>query len=386
MEKTTNFFKRLCLLAFIILHSTLFATAADLMVDSICYNIIGDNQVEVTSRDVKYSGEVIIPETVDNDGITYRVTRIGNNAFSSCTELTLIGIPEGVTEIGRWAFSSCTKLENIDLPNSLVSIGDAAFMSCRSFTSFHIPRNLAQIGYNTFTYLYNVAYYTCSSLNTHFKAVNGVLYSKDMTMLVAYPPADLSTSFDIPGTVTSIHDYCFCSCSKLVSVNIPESVTWMGMNIFRDCSGIVEIDIPDGVTHMGMTVFGNCTSLTRVHLPASLDTIMSSTFSTCTSLTEVTVPRNVSCIDDQGFINARNLKTVIIEDGSRLTSLGEYAFRDCISLESVNLPNTLTKVGLGCFTDCRALKTCHLGDNITEIGTSVSTSLPSSFQYQWTSS
>ena len=370
MKKTTQLSRMLCLLA-MVMAGVITASAADFMVDSICYNVIGDNQVEVTKRDVNYSGEVFIPETVVNDGITYQVTRIGNYAFQNCTGLTLVGIPEGVTEIGNWAFSYCTRLENIDMPNSLVSLGEAAFMSCNSFTSIHIPRNLAQIGYNTFSFMKNVANYTCSSLNTHFKAVGGVLYSKDMTMLVVYPPAAPSTSFDIPGTVTSIHDYCFCNSTNLTAVNFPESVTYMGMNIFRNCSGLLEVDIPDAVTHMGMTVFGNCTSLTRVHLPASLDSLMSSTFSSCTQLTEVTIPRNVSFIDEQCFLGDSNLKNVIIEDGSRLTSLGTYAFRGCSSLESVNLPNTLTSVGMGCFSNCRALKKCHLGDNLTEIGSAV---------------
>lgn len=371
MKIITFLSKKLIVLAILIMACVFTVSAADFMVDSICYNIIGDNQVEVTKRDGYYSGEVIIPETVVNDGITYHVTRIGNYAFQSCSGLTLVGIPEGVTEIGNWAFSFCGNLENVDMPNSLVSLGDAAFMSCNSFTSIHIPRNLAQIGYNTFSFLNNIANYTCSSLNTHFKAVGGVLYSKDMTTLVVYPPAAPATSFDIPGTVMTIHDYCFCNSTNLTAVNFPESVTYIGMNIFRNCSGIEEVDLPDGVTHMGMTVFGSCTSLKRVHLPASLDSLMSSTFSSCTQLTEVTIPRNVSFIDELCFLGDSNLKNVIFEDGSRLTWLGEYVFRGCSSLETVNLPNTLTSVGLGCFSDCRSLKTCHLGDNLSEIGSAI---------------
>lgn len=348
------------------------ATAADFMVDSICYSIIGDNQVEVTSRDsVKYAGEVIIPATVVNDGITYQVTRIGNNAFQGCKELTLIDIPEGITSIGTFAFNGCTRLENVDLPNSLVTLERFAFYSCYSFTSFHIPRNLTEIAYNALMSCKNIAYYTCSSFNKKYKAVDGILYSKDLTMLVAYPFAATATSFDIPTTVTALHDYCFSQNNNLVAVNIPETVTWMGMNIFRDCPNIVEIDIPDCVTHMGITVFGGCTSLIRVHLPASLDTIKNSTFMGCTMLTEVTVPRNVSCIDEQGFIDAQNLKNIYIEENSRLTSIGKYAFRDCKSLESIDMPNTVTSIGTGCFTDCHALKWVHVSNNLSEIGTSV---------------
>ena len=350
------------------------ATAADFMVDSICYSIIGDHQVEVTSRDsVKYAGEVIIPATVINDGVTYQVTRIGKYAFHGCNELTLIDIPEGITSIGTFAFNGCTRLENVDLPNSLVTLETFAFYSCYSFTSFHVPRNLTEIAYNALMSCKNIAYYTCSSFNTKYKAVDGILYSKDLTTLVAYPCAATATSFDIPTTVTALHDYCFSQNNNLVAVNIPETVTWMGMNIFRDCQNIVEIDIPDGVTHMGVTVFGGCTSLIRVHLPANLDTIMNSTFSGCTMLTEVTVPRNVSCIDEQGFINARSLKTVTFEEGSRLTSLGERAFLDCYALESLDLPNTVTSIGSTCFYSCSSLKTIHMSPNLTEIGSSVFT-------------
>ena len=361
----------LCLLA-MMLTGVLTASAADFMVDSICYNIIGDNQVEVMSRDsIKYAGEVTIPATVVNDGTTYHVTRIGDYAFQGCKELTLIDIAEGVTSIGKFAFNGCTNLENVDLPNSMISLEMFAFYGCYGFTSFHVPRNLADIAYNALMSCKNIAYYTCSSLNTHYKAVNGILYSKDLTMLVAYPPADPATSFDIPTHVTALHDYCLSANHNLVSVNIPETVTWMGMNIFRDCTGIVEIDIPDCVTHMGVTVFGGCTSLTRVHLPASLDTIKNSTFSGCTQLTEVTVPRNVSCIDEQGFINARGLKTVIFEEGSRLTSIGKNAFCDCYALETFDMPSTVTSIGTGCFSDCFALKSIHMSHNLTEIGSSV---------------
>lgn len=358
--------------AVMLLASVFTASAADFMVDNIYYNIIGENEVEVAPMDsAKYSGEVVIPGSVTNEGVTYQVTRIGRSAFYSCPDLTLVEIPEGVTEIADFGFGYCNNLENIDLPNSLISVGKSAFAGCRSFTTFHIPRNLASIEYDSFTYLSNVLYYTCSSLNKHFKVVDGVLYNKDMTMIVAYPPAAPATSFDVPETVTMVHEYCFNSSNNLVTVNFPESLTWIGMNIFRNCNGLVEVDIPDGVTYMGVTVFGSCRNLERVHLPASLDSIMNSTFSGCEKLTEITIPRNVSCIDEQGFINARNLKTITVEAGSRLKKIGPYAFRDCLSLESFDMQDSVTTIGNGCFTNCQALKSVHVSKNLTEIGKSV---------------
>lgn len=364
--------KMLLLVAVMLVVALAPAAAADFEIDEIAYNVIGENQVEVAKRDsAKYTGEVFIPATVSHEGTTYQVTRIGRSAFSYCPDLTLVEIPEGVTEIADYGFSYCRNLQNIDLPNTLISVGKSAFSGCSSFTSFHVPRNLASIEYDTFCYLSSLAYYTCSTLNKHFKAVDGVLYSKDMTMLVAYPPADSRTTFDVPSTVTHVHEYCFSGSNNLVTVIFPESLTWIGMNIFRECKGLVEVDIPDGVKYMGITVFGGCINLERVHLPASLDSIMNSTFSSCEKLTEITIPRNVSYIDEQGFINVRNLKTITLEPGSRLKEIGPYAFRDCISLESFDMQDSVTTIGNSCFNNCRSLRSVHMSKRLQELGAPV---------------
>ena len=372
MKPSIKLTKALSIVVCLFLGSVFTAASADFMVDGIGYNVIGDNQVEVTKPDsLSYVGEVIIPATVVNDGITYQVTRIGSSAFSGCNQLTLVGIPEGVTSIGNSSFSGCTILENLDLPNSLVSIDKFAFWGCHGFTQFHVPRSLANIAYNAFLQCDNISYYTCSSLNPHFKAVDGILYTKDLTMLYEYPPAAPATTFEIPSTVTALHDYCFAYNHNLTQVTIPESVTWMGMNIFRDCSELQSAYIPDGVTHMGVTVFGNCSKLSSVHLPASLDSLMSSTFLYCDLITEVTLPRNVSYCDQMAFAYAPALKTVHFEEGSRLKTIGMQAFRECGSLEYVDLPETVESIGAACFYECPRLKWVHVGKNLnhTENGT-----------------
>ena len=172
--------KALCLVFCLFMGSVFTAAAADFMVDSICYNIIGENQVEVTSRSVKYTGEVIIPATVVNDGITYQVTRIGSSAFYSCRELTMVDIPEGVTIINSYAFYFCTSLEVIELPNSLERIDIMALHNCSSLTSLYIPRNLTEIGRNALGGCINITNYMCSGMNPHFKSVGGVIYTKDI--------------------------------------------------------------------------------------------------------------------------------------------------------------------------------------------------------------
>ena len=111
--------------------------AHDFEVDGVYYNITCDQEVEVTyfgdsydSFDDEYEGNVVIPSSVNYNGITYSVTSIGNYAFRLCTSLTSIEIPNSVTSIGDSAFNSCTGLTSIEIPNSVTSIGDDAFSWC----------------------------------------------------------------------------------------------------------------------------------------------------------------------------------------------------------------------------------------------------------------
>lgn len=371
MRIITIYSRKLCVLAILIMASVFTAGAADLMVDSICYNIIGDSEVEVAQRNPKYSGEVFIPATVVNDGITYHVTRIGNSAFSSCKELTLIDIPEGVTEFGTYAFAYSPKLEYVEFPNSLVSIGKFAFYECTGMKGFYITRNVTEIVAPAFSACPNIEYFMCSPMNSHFQVVDGALYTKDMTVLLAYPPASLATSFDIPSTVTVIHNNALNYSSNLTRVTIPESVTWVGHGAFRECDGLTSLVFPDAITHIGASGFSDCDNLAYIHLPASLDTICNNLGGNLTGqLDELVIPRNVSYIDNYAFYEASGIKSIVFEEGSRLSAIGNLAFYLCTGLESCILPNSLNTVGGEIFGHCYSLKNVHLGDNITSLGRS----------------
>ncbi len=364
MKQMSLFFKHLIVLT-LFMGCSFTALAYDFMVDSISYNVIGDGEVEVTYNDsVKLRGEVVLPATIVHEGITYHVTRIGDDAFRGCP-ITSIDIPEGVTAINFFAFNGCSRLEYIEFPNSLVSLGRWVFYNCRSIKNLNIPRNLTDIAYTALAGLSGLVYYTCSPFNPKFKAVDGILYNKDMTMLVAYPQAAAATSFTIPSTITSLYDYCLHNCDNLTEINIPESVTYFGMNIFSASDNIESIDVPDGVTKMGVTVFGQCPKLSHVHLPASLDSIKNSCFYGCNSLTEVVIPASVRYIGNYAFSDCENLKTITFEEGSCLEGFGEYVFRESPSFESLDMPNTVTTMGTGMFYVCPSLKNIHLSRSLT---------------------
>lgn len=122
------------LLALTILLPAL-ASAHDFEVDGIYYNING-NEATVTYQGMnpsqydEYTGQVVIPETVTHDGVTYQVTAIGPNAFERCSNLTGVEIPNTVTSIGNYAFSYDSRLTSIVIPNSVTTIGNGAFSDC----------------------------------------------------------------------------------------------------------------------------------------------------------------------------------------------------------------------------------------------------------------
>jgi hypothetical protein len=121
------------------------ALAYDFIVDGIYYDIDGDNAI-VTYGDNPYSGDIIIPESVNYNGINYPITSVGNAAFYSCSDLKSVVISNSITFIGNSSFHRCKSLTTITIPNSVTIIGDAAFGGCEMLQSVYIPNSVTSIG------------------------------------------------------------------------------------------------------------------------------------------------------------------------------------------------------------------------------------------------
>ena len=206
------------------------ASADPVKIDGIYYNLVSKvKTAEVTSNPNKYSGDVVIPETVMYRGEEYNVTSIGEKAFQYCNSLTSVTIPNSVTTIDSYAFNYCSGLTSVTIPNSVFSIGSDAFQGCSGLTSVTIPNSVTSIGKGTFQ--------GCSSL----------------------------TSVTIPNSVTIIDDYAFSGCSGLTSITIPNSVMEIGNSAFNACSGVTSITIGSGVKTIYGPAFGDCPELTDVY-------------------------------------------------------------------------------------------------------------------------
>ena len=109
-----------------------FDYSTSVKVGDLYYYLDNDNlQAEVTSmQSGKYAGDIVIPSSINYEAKTYSVTSIGEYAFSACSALASVNIPNSVTSIGNYAFTFCSGLTSVTIPNSVTSIGDFTFSGC----------------------------------------------------------------------------------------------------------------------------------------------------------------------------------------------------------------------------------------------------------------
>ncbi len=381
------------------------ASAHDFEVDGIYY-LFNGNEVTVTyqgsyySQYNEYSGDVIIPATVTYNGTTYSVSAIGERAFTGCTEMTSLSIPNSVTIIGRQAFYNCTGLTEISLgnsvttidqyafyncsgltsvsiPNSVTIIGRQAFYNCSGLTSITIPRSVASIGYQAF---YNCSGLTSVNITDIVAWCNIIFESSSANPLSCaqhlYLNGTLVTELTIPNTVTAIGNYTFYKCTDLTNITISNSVTSIGNYAFYGCSGLTEISLGNAVTAIGNYAFYNCFGLTSFTLPSSVTTIGNGAFFHCSGLTSITVANDNPIYDSRNNCNAiiETATNTLIVGCSRtiipntVTAIGYAAFYGCTGLTSVDIPNSVTTIGSNAFYDCINLSEVITPSSITSIG------------------
>jgi len=212
------------------------------------------------------------------------------------TQLTNVTFGNGNTVIGYGAFEF-TPLTNITFGNGITTIMNKAFSDTK-LTILNLPKNVTRIDGNPVSGRDSV----CTAINVDpanpaYSSVNGVVYNKAQTALIAYPSGKTDASFAIPVGVTSIGTFAF-SNSSLSSITVPNGVTSIGESAFVRCTNLASITIPNSVTSIGELAFFHCTNLTSITIPNSVTSIGFAAFENCTYLTSVTF---------QGKIAANNL-------------------------------------------------------------------------------
>ena len=261
------------------------------------------------------------------------VISIGNYAFQRCSSLESIEISSNVTSISDYAFCGCSSLTSITIPDSVTSIGSHAFENCSSLTSVAIPNSVTSIDAYAFSYCNSLISIEVDPSNPNYSSEDGVLFNKDKTTLIQYPIGSTQTSYSVPEGVTIVDYATFGRNQSLVSIKIPEGVTEIKSNAFFGCSNLTSITIPESVTSIGSYAFQECRSLTSITLPDSVTSINNATFSRCSSLTSITIGEEVTNINSSAFYACEELTSIKIPDS--VTNIGNYAFQSCFSLNDV---------------------------------------------------
>lgn len=173
-------------------------------------------------------GSVRIPNTIKADGITYKVTKISENAFKNNKQITKVTIGSNIRTIGAGAFSGCNKITKVTFGKEVTSIGKNAFKNCTKLQSIKIGSKVKTIGANAFS--------GCKS----------------------------ATRITIGNHVTTIGDHAFSGCTKAISIKLSTSLKAIGNNAFNNCTAVKSITIPSNVSKIGKTIFADCSSLKTI--------------------------------------------------------------------------------------------------------------------------
>lgn len=210
-----------------------------------------------------------------------------------------------------------TKVEDetvVPRPESTVGqtvLADSAYYKNMEITTISLPASLREIGLHTVDHCFNLTEINVEAANPKFKSVNGVVYSKDGTVLILCPPGK-EGEFVIPSTVSSIAPYAFSSCKKITSIVLPEGLAEIPDGAFYKCWGLLKINLPEGLKRIGKNAFDG-TIVQKMNMPTSME-----------------------LIDDEAFIN-----TSIVEVNLRVTTpfeLGENVFGE-IHVTRLNVPS-----------------------------------------------
>ena len=304
---------------------------------------------------------------------------IGQYMFYNCKGLISIVLPATATKISYWAFRNCSELTLVELPKACVTVEDDVFYGNKNLTTLHLPKTVTEFGSNNLNSCRKFEAFTVEEGNTSLKAIDGVLYKNDTT-LVKYPMGRNSTEFTIPATVKRIENHAF-SYAMIESVKLLESLKHIGNYCFSNCEKLKDILLGNSVTTFGNSVFWGCKQLEDVTLPESIEKIPSTTFYNCVSLRSINIGQNIKDIADDAFENCTMLQSFAVDENNQVfVSEGGILYtKDMKTLwrcplalysEELRLPESVVEIYPNAFDDCINIAKLILGPNVKRIGNS----------------
>ena len=321
------------------------------MIDSYAFSGHSDLKTLVLPEGVTYLGsyfltgtsveKLTIPSTVTEAGSYYNGALAGSAVIeltfaqgmkkipdyicrsdSQVSLLETVTLPDGVETIGDYAFANAKSLISCGFPESLVTIGNGAFENCLSLEGdINIPASVKTIGSNAFDGCQSItSVKTNLNTSTEWVGTDRVPFSATIGSS-AFRNCTAMNSFELAASMKRVEDYAFQGCSNLKTLVLPEGVTYLG-SYFLTGTSVEKLTIPSTVTEAGNYYNGALAGSAVTEL----------TFAPGTK----TIPYGICSSESQVSL----LETVTLPDG--VETIEDYAFRNCVSLESLRIPNSLT--------------------------------------------
>ena len=277
-----------------------------------------------------------------------RLKDLGMEAFSFCSSLQQVTLPEGLKEIPDRCFEYCYALESVNLPTTIESIGSGAFNDT-AIKQINLPEGLKEIGNGAFAHC-DIEHFDVPSSCTNFRlnrsGVKTVTLPEGLTTIPSYAFNGCSSleSINLPSTVRSIEEQAFVGCQNLQEITLPEGLDTFAYGAFA-ISGLTSIVIPESVTEMGTYVFQAC-PLTYCEIKSPLREIPDGMFFKCEQLQQVVLPNTVERIGMRSFWC--NFALSDINFPASLKELGYAAMAGC-GLDHLKLPSAMERIGEYCF-------------------------------------
>lgn len=243
----------------------------------------------------------------------------------------------------------------------VTAVGQNAFISCYKIIEFVVDENSE-----------------CFSTDE-----NGVLFNKDKTKLVKFPPASDVTEYDIPESVMDFGHYAFRHSTKLLGVSIPSGITGIDPYAFYDCTELQKVEFSEGLLYISEQAFANCKALTTIDLPDSLSSVSLGAFYGCNLTGCLELPASFKPIsatltwsevfsgpieaysvpEDNSYLSTDENGVLYNKEKTQLLS-----FPCASEVETFSVPLSVTSVARGAFNKATGLKAVECHDGITDFG------------------
>lgn len=358
-----------------------------------------ENRFSLTVAGLTAEGTVeILPKNSEFSYLVFDNSAIITGVLRSTENLVIPEEIDGYPVVGISGFWS-GGIKSITVPDSVRFLAVGWCADVETVETITLGKSVGNIEYGMFRENTALREISVSADNPNYTSVDGVVYSKDMSTLVAYPLGKTGT-YTVPAETTNIDilndriydqisiefaedsrsyvtvdgvtytadmkKVMFCDPKKSGAYTMPDSVEQINDRAFADCNKLETVRVSQNVTDIVYGAFADCTALRSITLPDTVQSIGKQAFANCTSLQAFTFPAAVSQVVDRAFSGSTALQTVTLNDG--LQYIGYSVFSDCAQLQSISIPDSVTSIGDYAFENCTALSTLQLGTGVTSIG------------------